>query len=62
MEKNEFWQIKCTVVKHILALPTQGPKCTGIESQAFEIGETEVEHPVRYTVQYISMRETAVPF
>ena len=32
--KSHFWQIECTNFKHILALPTYGLNCRGLEYKA----------------------------
>ena len=38
---------KLPPLKHILALPTWGQKCTQTELQSFEIGNFDLGHPVR---------------
>ena len=42
-----FYHKKLPLLKHILALPIWGQKCTQTEVQSFEIGNFDLGHPVQ---------------
>ena len=41
---------KLPPLKHMLALPTEGQKCTQTEVQSFEIGNFDLGHPVLFMI------------